>query len=120
MRARSEIRPIHSEADLRRALALISTLLDSEPGSRDAEALEVVSTLVEAYEREHHPIDPPTAIDAVRFRMDQGSLTRRDLEPLLGGRSHVSEFLAGKRALPLKARRELHEKFGIPAESLLR
>jgi HTH-type transcriptional regulator/antitoxin HigA len=116
----SDIRPIRNDADLRRALEVISTLLDAPAGTPAADVLDVLSTLVESYEREHHPIEPPTAVEAVRFRMDQGSLTRKDLEPLLGGRSHVSEFLAGKRALPLKARRELHERFGIPAESLLR
>jgi HTH-type transcriptional regulator/antitoxin HigA len=116
----SEIRPIRSEANLRRALKAISGLLDAPPRSREAELLEVLSTLVEHYEREHHPIEPPTALEAVRFRMEQGGLNRKDLEPLLGGRSHVSEFLAGKRSLPLKARRALHERFGIPAESLLR
>jgi len=94
--------------------------MDARAGSREAEFLDVVSTLIETYEREHHPIDPPTALEAVRFRMDQGGLTRRDLETLLGGRSHVSEFLGGKRNLPLKARRALHERFGIPAEALLR
>lgn len=114
------IRPIRTDADLDRSLGLVAELMDARAGSREAELLDVLSTLIETYEREHHPIDPPTAIDAVRFRMDQGGLTRRDLEEMLGGRSHVSEFLSGKRHLPLKARRALHEQFGIPAEALLR
>jgi HTH-type transcriptional regulator/antitoxin HigA len=114
------IRPIRTEVDLDRALGLVGELMDARTGSREAEVLDVLSTLIETYEREHHPIDPPTAIEAVRFRMDQGGLTRRDLEKMLGGRSHVSEFLSGKRNLPLKARRQLHTEFGIPAEALLR
>ncbi len=114
------IRPIRTEKDLERSLALVAELMDAPARSREAELLDVLSTLIETYEREHHPIDAPTTLEAVRFRMDQGGLTRRDLETLLGGRSHVSEFLSGKRHLPLKARRALHERFGIPAEALLR
>jgi HTH-type transcriptional regulator/antitoxin HigA len=119
-RLSDRIRPIRTEADLDRSLGLVSELMEARANSREAELLDVLSTLIETYEREHHPIDAPTALEAIRFRMDQGGLSRRDLEKMLGGRSHVSEFLSGKRNLPLKARRTLHEQFGIPAEALLR
>jgi HTH-type transcriptional regulator/antitoxin HigA len=79
----------------------------------------VLSTLVAAYEREHHPIDPPSAIEAIRFRIDQGGMSRSDLESVVG-RSHAWEVLNGKRPLSLLARQVLHERFGIPAGSLLR
>lgn len=116
----SDVRRIRNDAELRHALGTISKLFDAPEGSPESETLYVLSTLVERYEREHHRIGPPTAIEAVRFRMDQGGLSRKDLEPLLGGRSHVSEFLNGTRKLTVRAIRELHDRFGIPAESLLR
>ena len=76
-------------------------------------------TLVHAYEAEHHAIEPPNPIDAIRFRMEQQGLTRRDLEPLIGGRSRVSEVLSGKRPLTLRMIRRLRRGLGISADVLV-
>ncbi len=88
-------------------------------GTPEGDELEVLSILVEQYEREHFPIAPPDPVDAILFRMDQGGLSRKDLEPILGGRSHVSEILGRKRQLTVDMIRRLHRQFGIPLVSLL-
>src|ERR1035437_10256303 len=113
-----QIRPIKSEEDYETALKRIESLMGSE-GEADITELEVLSTLVDVYEQEHHPISPPDPIEAVRFRMEQASLTARDLIPILGSRSKVSEVLSGKRTLTLQMARALHEHLGIPADTLL-
>jgi HTH-type transcriptional regulator/antitoxin HigA len=118
------IRPIRSEAEYDAALATIDQLTadDMEPaeGSPEGDLLEVLSMLVEAYESEHHPMEAPDPIEAIKFRMEQGGLTRRDLEPAIGSDGRVSEVLNRRRALTLPMIRRLHEMFGIPAESLIR
>lgn len=114
------VRPIRSVKDLKHALAAISDLLRSPEGGPNEDRLDVLSTLVEAYEREHFPIEPPTAVEAILFRIDQGGMTRADLAKVVGGRSHASEILSGKRELSREAMRTLNVRFGIPAESLLR
>jgi HTH-type transcriptional regulator / antitoxin HigA len=114
------IRPIRSDRDLKLALAAISELLRSPEGGPDEDRLDLLSTLVAAYEREHHPVEPPTAVDAILFRIAQGGMTRADLASVVGGRSHASEILNGKRELSREAMRTLHTRFGIPAQSLLR
>jgi HTH-type transcriptional regulator/antitoxin HigA len=88
-------------------------------GTPEGDQLEVLSILVEQYERENFPVDPPDPIDAILFRMEQGGLSRKDLEPILGGRSHVSEILSGKRQLTVEMIRQLHRRFGIPLVSLM-
>lgn len=113
------IRPIKSEADYDAALGAIDRLWDVAPGTAAADRLEVLVTLVEAYEEQHWRIDPPDPIDAITFRMEQQGLTRRDLEPYLGGRGRVSEVLNGKRPLTLTMIRRLHAGLGIPLESLI-
>jgi antitoxin component HigA of HigAB toxin-antitoxin module len=118
--ASKPIKPIRSDRDLKQALAAISDLLRSPEGGRNEDRLEVLSTLVAEYEREHHPIAPPTAVEAILFRIDQGGMTKADLAEVMGGRSHASEVLSGKRALSREAMRLLNLRFGIPAESLLR
>jgi HTH-type transcriptional regulator/antitoxin HigA len=118
--ASKPIRPIRSDRDLKQALAAIADLLRSPEGGRGEDRLEVLSTLVAEYEREHHPIAPPTAVEAILFRIDQGGMTKADLAEVMGGRSHASEVLSGKRLLSREAMRLLNVRFGIPAESLLR
>jgi len=113
-------RSIRTDRELRQALDTISDLLRSPAGGRDEDRLDLLSTLVAEYEREHHPIEPPTAIEAILFRIDQGGMTRADLATAVGGRSHASEILSGKRQLSREAMRTLNIRFGIPAESLLR
>jgi HTH-type transcriptional regulator / antitoxin HigA len=114
-----QIRPIRTAADHEAALAEVERLWESEPGSPEGERLEVLSLLIEAYELEHFPIDPPEPIDAVLFRMEQLGLRRKDLEPYLGSRARVSEILGGRRCLTLPMIRRLHEGLGIPAEVLI-
>jgi HTH-type transcriptional regulator/antitoxin HigA len=89
------------------------------PDSEDANELELLALLIKAYEDKNIVIDPPTPIEAIRFRMEQAGLTQKDLVPLIGTKSRVSEVLAGKRPLTLAMARKLHKGLGIPAEILL-
>ncbi len=113
------IKPIHTRADHAAALATIERLWDAKPGTRDGDTLEVVATLVDAYEREHTPIVPPTALEAIKFRLEQEGKSRKDLEAILGTRGRVSEVLSGRRALSLAMIRGLHESLRIPLEVLV-
>jgi HTH-type transcriptional regulator/antitoxin HigA len=113
------IKPIHSAADHAAALAKIESLWEAKPGTRDGDTLEVLATLVEAYEREHTPILPPDPVEAIKFRLEQQGKSRRDLEPILGTRARVSEILGGKRPLSLAMIRGLHRTLGIPLEVLV-
>ena len=113
------IQPIKTEADYDRALARISELWGADPDTPKGDRLDVLITLVEAYETEHHPVDPPDPVDAILFRMEQQGLTRKDLEPILGSRSRVSEVLNRKRNLSLEMIRGLHNQLNIPLESLV-
>lgn len=115
----SSIKPIRSEQNHAAALARIELLMDAEPGTPEAEELDVLADLVEHYEARHFPIPKPTPLEAIRFRMEQQGLAPRDLIPIFGSRAKVSEILAGKRPLTLSAARALHEHFDIPAEVLL-
>jgi HTH-type transcriptional regulator/antitoxin HigA len=116
-----EIRPIHTKKDHTKALAEVERLiaLDPKRGTAECDALEVISVLVERYEKEHFPIEPPTPIEAVEFRMDQEGLRQADLVPYFGSRSRVSEVLSGKRQLTIDMIRSLHEGLGIPLRSLV-
>lgn len=114
-----KIRPIKSERDYEQALRRIEQLMDSKPGTKAGDELDIVTMLVEAYEARHHPICPPDPIEAIKFRMDQLGMTRKDLEAVLGGRGRVSEILARKRQLSLGMIRRLHRTLKIPLESLI-
>jgi HTH-type transcriptional regulator/antitoxin HigA len=116
-----EIRPIRNEDDYRAALAEVSPLFDHdpEPGTAEGDRFDVMVTLIEAYERRHHPVGPPDPIEAIKFRMEQQGLTPRDLQPMIGRLNRVYEVLAGRRPLTLAMVRRLHTQLGIPAESLL-
>lgn len=114
------IRPIRNEADYDAALATIEQLLDARPGTADGDRLDILTTLVEAYEAREHPIPPPDPIDAILYHLDSRGLTRRDLEPLLGSRARVSEILGRRRPLTLAMIRRLCEGLGLPAEVLIR
>ena len=113
------IRPVKNETDYRAALARIEALMDARAGSREADELDVLATLVAKYESERVPIEAPDPIEAIRFRMEQAGLSRRDLEPMIGTRARVSEVLSGKRTLTLAMIRALNTGLGIPAESLI-
>jgi HTH-type transcriptional regulator / antitoxin HigA len=114
-------RVIKSRAEYERALIALERLIDAEPkpGESQADELELLSLLIEAYEEKAFPIPDPTPIEAIRFRMDQMGLKQKDLIPYLGSRARVSEVLSGKRSLTLKMIRALHEGLGICAEVLI-
>lgn len=112
-------RILKTEADYEAALAYVETLMDAAPGSPEEEELSLFALLVEQYEREHYPIDPPDPIDAILFRMDQEGLTRADLVPYIGSQSKVSEVLRRKRPLSITMIRNLHEGLRIPAATLI-
>jgi len=114
------IRAIKTDADYQTALARVEEIFDSEQGSPEFDELEVWGTLIGAYEDENHPVPPPTPLEAIEFVMGQKGLKQKDLTPLIGSKSKVSEVLAGKRKLTLKMIRALHEGLGIPADTLLK
>lgn len=114
-----DIQPIKTEKDYDAALQLIEELWEAEEGTAEADRLEIMITLVDAYEQINHPIYPPDPIAAIEFHMDQNELTRADLEPYIGTRARVSEVLNGKRGLSIEMIRGLHEGLGIPLESLI-
>jgi HTH-type transcriptional regulator/antitoxin HigA len=117
-----EIRPIHTEDDYKAALHEVSAYFENEPmpGTPDGNRFEVLLTLVEAYEIKHYPIDLPDPIEAIKFRMEQAGLSPKDLVPAIGRLNRVYEVLNRKRPLTLNMIWKLHEKFGIPAECLIR
>ncbi len=115
-----ELKPIKTEADYEEALARIDELWEAEPGSRDGDLLDVLTTLVEAYEEKNHPVLPPDPVDAILHLMESQGLERRDLEPYLGGRARVSEVINRKRPLSLTMIRKLQAGLGISAEILVR
>jgi len=115
-----EIKPIRSEADYEAALAEVKRLWGARLGTPEGDRLDVLATLIDAYERENHPIDPPDPIEAIKFRMEQQGLTRKDLEGILGTRTRVAEVLNRRRGLSITMIRQLHEKLGISAEVLIR
>ena len=115
-----EVRPIRSKRDYEAALKEIERLWGTKLGTRDGDRLDVLATLVDAYEAEHFPVDPPDPIEAIKFRMEQQGLTRRDLETLIGTRTRVAEVLNRKRGLSIGMIRRLHERLGISAEVLIR
>jgi HTH-type transcriptional regulator/antitoxin HigA len=115
-----DIRPIKTKEDYRTTLHEIESLMRAESESPEGERLDVLVTLVEAYERQHFPLDLPDPVEAVKFVMDQRGLTVKDLEPLIGQSNRVYEILNHKRPLTLKMIRNLHAELGIPAECLIK
>ena len=114
-----DIKPIRTEADHESALKQIEQLWGSEPGTPEGDHLEVLVTLVEAFEDQHYEIPPPDPIDAIQYYMDSRGLDRHDLEPFIGGSGRVSEVLNRRRPLTLRMIRKLHAGLGIPAEVLI-
>jgi HTH-type transcriptional regulator/antitoxin HigA len=94
--------------------------IDAAPGTREADRLDILTTLVEAYEEKHHRIPLPDPVDAIQYYMESRGLTRRDMEQYVGSRARVSEVLNRKRALTMEMIRNLHAGLGIPAEVLIR
>lgn len=113
------IKPIRTAADHRKALREIERLWNAAPKTPDHDRLEVLETLVVAWEEKNVPIPPPDPIEAIRFRLDQLGLGQRDLARILGSRARASEILSHRRSLSLPMMRRLHRELGIPAEILL-
>ena len=116
----AEVKPIRSRRDYEAALDEVGRLWGARAGTRDGDRLDVLATLIDAYEAEHYPMDPPDPIEAIKFRMEQQGLTRRDLEEIIGTRTRIAEILNRKRGLSIAMIRRLHERLGIPAEVLIR
>lgn len=114
------IKPIHSEADYQEALNQIETLMDAKEGTPDGDKLDILVTLVEAYERKAYPVDLPDSVAAINFYMEQNNMMPKDLTPVIGRLNRVYEVLNRTRPLTLKMIRNLHEKFGIPADMLIK
>jgi len=115
-----DIAPIKTQRDYKRSLKEIEGLMDAKRNTPRGDRLDVLVTLVEAWEAKHFPLDLPDAVEAIKYHMDQQGLAPRDLVPLIGSRNRVYEVLARRRPLTLAMVRRLHEKLGIPAESLIK
>lgn len=115
-----EIKPIRNDVDHEAALREIERLWGAKEGTPEGDRLDVLTTLVEAYEEKHFPIDAPDPIEAIQFRLEQQGLDHRALIGVIGGRSRVYEVMHRKRGLSLEMIRRLNERFGIPAEVLIR
>lgn len=114
-----QIRPIRSKKDHSEALKRIDQLMGAKLNTPEGDELDVLVTLVDAYETEHFPMDPPDPLVAIQFRMEQQGLTRKDLEPMIGSRARVSEVLSGKRRLTLPMIRRVRDGLGISADLLV-
>jgi len=114
------IKPIKTDADYRAALKEIESLMMAQSDTPDGEKLDVLVTLVEAYESKHYPLDLPDPVEAIKFEMEQKGLTIKDLEPMIGKSNRVYEILNRKRSLTLSMIRRLHQELNIPAESLIK
>ena len=114
-----QIHPIRTEADHDSAIARIAELIGAKPDTGEGEELDILATLVDAYDAKHHAIDIPDPIAAIQFRMEQQGLTRKDLEPLIGSRARVSEVMTRRRSLTLAMIRRVRKELGISADVLI-
>src|SRR3954467_9355884 len=106
----SDVKPIRTEADYDAALAEVERLWGAKSGTPKGDRLDVLATLIDVYENEHYPMDPPDPIEAIKFRMEQQNLTRKDLEGIVGSRTRIAEILNRRRSLSINMIRRLHEK----------
>ena len=116
----NELKPIRTKADYKRALGEVEHLWGAKSGTLQGDRLDVLATLIDVYESEHFPMDPPDPVEAIKFRLESQGLTRKDLEPLIGTRTRVAEVLNRKRSLSITMIRRLHDGLGISAEVLIR
>jgi len=114
------VKPIRTSRDYESAMKAIERLWGARAGTPEGDRLDVLATLIDAYEAEQYPMDPPDPIEAIKFRMEQKGLTRKDLAKILGTRTRVSEVLNRRRNLSIGMIRQLHKKLGISAEVLIR
>jgi HTH-type transcriptional regulator/antitoxin HigA len=115
-----DITPIKTQRDYRRALKEVEGLMTAKRNTPEGDRLDVLVTLIEAWEAKHFPLDLPDPVEAIKYHMDQGGLEPRDLIPFIGSRNRVYEVLNRKRPLTLKMIWRLHDGLGIPAESLIK
>lgn len=116
----TDLKPIRTEADYDEALAEVERLWGAKSGTPKGDRLDVLATLIDVYEAKRYPMDPPDPVEAIRFRMEQQGLTRKDLEPMIGPRNRVADVLNRKRSLSIDMIRQLHSRLGISAEVLIR
>src|SRR6266404_6154743 len=116
---KKNVKPIRTKKDYDAALEEVERLWGAKSGTLEGDRLDVLATLIDAYEDVHYPMDPPDPIAAIKFRMEQQGLTRKDLEPLIGTRTRVAEVLNRKRSLSIGMIRRLHQALGISAEVLI-
>lgn len=121
MEENMDIRPIHTEADYKATLKEIAALMETDPeqGTQEGDRLDILVTLVQAYEAKHVLIEAPDPVEAIKFRMEQSGLSIKDLEPIIGRSNRVYEVLNRKRPLTLAMIRRLHKNLGIPASALI-
>ena len=115
-----EIRPIKNEDDYKATLGEVERLFEAAPDTADGDRLDVLTTLLEVYEKNHYSIPSPDPVEAIKYWMESRGITRQDLAPLMGSRARVSEIFNHRRGLTLTMIRNLHDKLGIPAEALIR
>ena len=115
----NEMKPIRTESDYEAALEEVAALWGAASGTPKGDRLDVLATLIDAYETKHHPMDPPDPVEAIKFRMEQQGMTRKDLEGIIGTRTRIAEVLNGKRSLSIAMIRRLHDQLGISAEILI-
>lgn len=116
----SEVKPIRTNKDHERAMKEVESLWGAKSGTPKGDRLDVLATLIDAWEAAHYPMDPPDPIEAIKFRMEQLGLTRKDLEGIIGTRARIAEVLSGKRELSIAMIRRLNEQLGIPADVLIK
>ena len=117
---KNNVKPVRTKKDHEAALAEVERLWGAKLGTPEGDRLDVLATLIDAYEAARFPIDPPDPVEAIKFRMEQQGLTRKDLQPLIGTRTRVAEVLNRKRSLSIGMIRRLHQALGISAEVLIR
>ncbi|GAC1451779.1 MAG: DNA-binding protein [Desulfuromonadaceae bacterium] len=115
-----EIRPIKNEDDYKATLGEVERLFEAAPDTADGDRLDVLTTLLEVYEKNHYSIPSPDPVEAIKYWMESRGITRQDLAPIMGSRARVSEIFNHRRGLTLAMIRNLHDKLGIPAEALIR
>ena len=114
------LKPIRTKADYEASLAEVERLWGARRGTQKDDRLDILATLIDAYESEHYPMDPPDPIEAIKFRMEQQGLSRKDLAEILGSRTRVAEVLNRRRGLSINMIRRLHQKLGISVDVLIR
>lgn len=113
------IRPIRTKRDYQAGLKIVESLMTAKANTPEGDMLDIMVTLIQAYEVKHHPMMPPDPLESIKFVMEQRGLTAKDLVPIFGRPNRVYEILNGKRPLSLAMIRKLHHDFGIPAKVLI-